>query len=212
MLTIGLLMIIGGVYVLNQGGQFLYPIARATGLISYAQSQMVIVPSTLLTVAPSNYTFLTADLRNGVQTTGKLQVEGGSQIGFYVMNMDNFSEWRRGYPTVIELARPDAINYNFTFLPHSNGRYYFIFSNQDPIRKNVVFILNAIEVVPVVSPFILYGGYEALVLGVLLSIIAMKTGRKREPSRISDGSNCRFCGKRIGSAETFCSYCGRSQT
>jgi hypothetical protein len=150
---------------------------------------------------------LGVDLRSGVQATGKLQVESGSEIGFYVMNVNNFSEWRRGRPAVIELARPDAINYNFTFIPHNNGRYYFVFNNQDPSRKNVVFTLSAVESVALLSPFIQYAGYEVLMIGILLSVLAIKTGRRPEP----DVSKCKFCGKRIDS-DNFCSNCGRSQS
>ncbi len=210
---------------MNQGAQILYPLAGVAGLIFNAQSQMVIVPSTLLTVAPSNYTYLTVELKQGARTTGKLQIEGGGEIGFYIMNGGNFSQWRHNRPTVIELAQPNAINYNFTFVPRDNGTYYLVFSNQDPTRKNVVFTLSTVETVAVPSPFIQYAGYEALMIGLLLSIVAVKTGKKKpkrtkileptkimEPTKVLDDVKCKFCGARKELAETFCSKCGRSHT
>lgn len=216
-LTIGLLMIISGLYFMNQGAQILYPLAGAAGLIINVQSQIVMVPSTLLTVAPSNYTYLTVELKQGAQTTGKVQIEGGGELGFYIMNGGNFSEWRHSRPTVIELAKPNAINYNFTFVPRESGTYYFIFSNQDPTRKNVVFTLSTVETVAVPSPFIQYAGYETLMIGLLLSIVGVKTGKKKpkptkimEPTKILDDVKCKFCGARKELAETFCSKCGRS--
>ncbi|MGA2783492.1 MAG: hypothetical protein ABSF09_02180 [Candidatus Bathyarchaeia archaeon] len=218
-LTIGLLMIISGLYFMNQSAQILYPLAGATGLIFNVQTQMVILPSTLLTVAPSNYTYLTVELKKGAQTNGRLQVEGGSEIGFYIMNGGNFSEWRHSRPTVIELAKPNAINYNFTFVPRDSGNYYFVFSNQDPTRKNVVLTVSTVETVAVLSPFIQYAGYEALMIGLLLSIVAIKTGKRRpkptkilEPTNTLDDLKCKFCGARKDLAETFCSKCGRSHS
>jgi len=216
-------MIIGGLYFMNQGAQILYPLAGAAGLIINVQSQIVMVPSTLLTVAPSNYTYLTVELKQGAQTTGRVQIEGGGELGFYIMNGGNFSEWRHSRPTVIELAKPNAINYNFTFAPRNSGTYYCVFSNQDPTRKNVVFTLSTVETVAVPSPFIQYAGYEALMFGLLLSIVGVKTGKKKpkptkileptkisEPTKILDDVKCKFCGARKELAETFCSKCGRS--
>ena len=56
-----------------------------------------------------------------IRTTGLLQVEGGSEIGFYVMNEGIFSTWSHRYPSVTSLAKPDAINYNFAFAPDVSG-------------------------------------------------------------------------------------------
>ena len=85
-LTVGLLILLGGVYVAMQGTQILIPIAQVTGFVSRGVSVPPIMSSTLLSVPGSNYTYLTADLKENVQVTGILQVEGGGEIGFYVMN------------------------------------------------------------------------------------------------------------------------------
>jgi hypothetical protein len=197
---------------MNQGAQVLYPFAGAAGLAFNVQTQVTLVPATVLSVAPSNYTWLSLELKR-LQTSGRLQVEGGSEVGFYIMNEGNFSAWRRGRPTVVELAQPMAINYNFTIVPRNSGLYYFVFSNQDPTRKNVVLTLNVVESTPIVSPLVQYAGYEALILGLLLCLIAVKTGRRASPESITyEGPKCKFCDQPLDSAQTFCPRCGRSQT
>ena len=213
MLGIGLLIISAGLYVGNQGTQILIPVAKVTGLVTQGVSINSVILTTLLPVPASNYTYLAANLKGNTQTTGLLQVEGGGEIGFYVMNEENFSTWSRGQPTVISLAKPDAVNYNFTFTPEVSEVYYFVFSNQDPVHKNVLFTLKTVESTTIPSPFIEYANFEMLVLGVLLTIIAVKTGKKPPKYKAEDESavNCKFCGKKLKTGETFCSKCGRSQ-
>jgi ribosomal protein L32 len=132
------------------------------------------------------------------------------------MNEGNFSAWRQGRPGVVSLARPSAINYNFTFIPSNSGVYYFLFNNPDPVRKNVIFTLSAFETVVIVSPLLQYAGYVAMLVGLVISILAVKTGRKRSrEAKVSETvdlrSKCKYCGERITAGE-FCSKCGRSQT
>ena len=205
-LTVGLLILLGGVYVAMQGTQILIPIAQVTGFVSRGVSVTPIMSSTLLSVPGSNYTYLTADLKENVQVTGILQVEGGGEIGFYVMNEGNFSLWRHGYPSMTELARPIAINYNFTFVPSESGVYYFVFSNEEQTHKNIIFDLNVVEFTPIISPLVQYADFGMMLFGFLLVIVGAKTGRKHPPV-----PKCKFCGKRLASGETFCSKCGRSQ-
>ena len=214
MLIIGLLIIGAGLYVGNQGTQILIPVAQVTGLVSQGVSVTPVISSTLLSVPASNYTYSTANLKENIRTTGLLQVEGGSEIGFYVMNEGNFSQWSHGYPSVTSVAKPDAINYNFTFAPDVSGAYYFVFSNQDPVHKNVLFTLKTVESTTIPSPFIQYADFEMLILGVLLTIVAVKTGKKPPKYRSEEdvALKCKFCGKKLMTGEMFCSKCGRSQS
>lgn len=213
MLGIGLLIIGAGLYVGNQGTQILIPVAQVTGLASQGVSITPIISSTLLSVPASNYTYLTANLKENTRTSGLLQVEGGSEIGFYVMNDGNFSAWSHGYPSVTSLAKPDAISYNFTFTPDMSGVYYFVFSNQDPVHKNVLFTLKTVESTTIPSPFIQYADVELLMLGVILTIVAVRTGKKHPKYTSEDEGEvkCKFCGKKLITGEMFCSKCGRSQ-
>lgn len=214
-LTAGLLLILAAFYVINLGPQVFAPVAELSGLVTYSVSVTQIIPPTLLTVSASNYAYLTADLRDRIKSTGALQVEGGSEIGFYVMNAGNFSEWHQGYPSVIALAKLDAINYNFTFIPNGGGTYYFVFNNQDPIRKNVLFTLSTVETVILPHPLVEYAGFEMLIIGGLLLILGIRTGkRKVKPPRESRDaeSRCKFCGETVASGGAFCSKCGKSQT
>lgn len=202
-----------GIYLVNHGPQFLYPIAGITGLISNVPSQTVIVPSTLLTVAPSNYSYVSVELMRQGQIFGHIQVEGGSEIGFYIMNKGNFSEWRHNRSAVIELAKPNTNNYNFTYTSRNNGPYYLVFNNQDQLRKNVVFNLSNMETIAVPNPLIQYSGYEVLIIGLLLSAVSLKSGLKKPKStRASNRAKCKFCGNRKANGVVFCPKCGRSQT
>jgi hypothetical protein len=115
---------------------------------------------------------------------------------------------------VTSVAKPDAINYNFTFAPDVSGAYYFVFSNQDPVHKNVLFTLKTVESTTIPSPFIQYADFEILILGVLLTIVAVKTGKKPPKYRSEEdvALKCKFCGKKLMTGEMFCSKCGRSQS
>ena len=174
--------------------------------------------STLLSVPGSDYTYLTVNLRENVETNGMLQVEGGSQVGFYIMNSGNFTQWRHGNPSTIALAKPDAIIYNFTFVPEGSGVYYFVFSNQDAGHKNVIFTLNTVTNTTTPSPLIKYADLELIIIGILLTIIGVKTGKKSRSwtetrsSPDNKAAKCKFCGKALTTDEMFCPKCGRSQS
>ena len=216
-LSLGLLIIVAGLYVFKQGPQILTPIAEVTGQISGGVSVTPVVSSTLLSVPASNYTYVIANLRGNVKTNGLIQVEGGSEVGFYVMDSGNFTQWHHGNPTAIALAEPDVTNYNFTFVPTVDGAYYFVFSNQDASHKNVIFSLNAITYTSTPSPFVQYAAFELILVGILFVIIGINTGKKsrswkeEQAVTVSKPGKCKFCGKALATDETFCPHCGRSQ-
>jgi hypothetical protein len=212
LLTLGLLIILAGVYVLEQGPQMLAPIAGALGLVTYTQSVTSLMAPTLLEVPASNYTALSETLKGNVQVRGYLEVSDGREIAFYVMDEGNFSEWRIGRPSAIVLAKPLAITYNFTFAPRTSGTYYFVFDNQDTVRRTVIFSLNTVEVVAVLSPVVEYAAYELLLVGIVFAGLGVKTGKKmakRPPAK--DIWHCKFCGEENSGSDRFCSKCGRSQ-
>lgn len=211
-LTIGLLLLLVGGFTLEQGPQFLSPIAQVLGLASHYRTETPILPTTLIAVPPSNYTSLPADLKGGVQVDGALEVADGHEAAFYVMDAGNFSQWRAGKPSAIIIARPTVISSNFTFTPTTSGTYYFVFDNQDTARRVVIFSLGAAENVTVLNPIIEFAGYEILLVGILLSFLGTKGGRKRgTPSGEADGWKCNFCGAKNAGSQTFCEKCGRSQ-
>ena len=210
-LSVGLLLILASFYVINEGSHILTPVAELAGLVTHSVSVSPVIPSTLLTIPASNYAYLTADLK-AIKTTGRVQVEGGSEIGFYIMNAGNYSEWRQSHPSAIILSNLDAINYNFTFIPNGADTYYFVFSNEDPVRKNVVFTLSQVEDVMSPHPLVQYAGYEMLLVGILLSIFAVRTGKRKLKRARETELKCKFCGERMGPEEVFCSRCGKSKT
>lgn len=140
---------------------------------------------------------------------GTVQVEDAREIGFYVMDEGNFSEWSAGHPANILLAKPLAISYNFTFIPSVSGTYFFVFDNQDRDGRVIVFNLNSVQDVSVLNPLVQYLSYELLLIGILMVTFGIKTGGRR--SQESVAAKCRFCGAKIETGQTFCTKCNRSQ-
>jgi hypothetical protein len=217
-LTLGLLLMLVGGFLVYQGVAVLNPIAEVLGLVSHVQTERLLIPSTLLSVAASNYSFVPADLQGGVQVAGSFQVVDGREIAMYVMDEGNFSLWMTGHPSAIILAKPIAISYNFTLTPHATGTYYFIFDNEDTSRRTVIFSLSLVEDIAVVNPVVSYAGYEIFALGIIVFAIGARTGKRKpkpEPEVIRETveatQRCKFCGAELAEGEKFCAKCGRAQ-
>jgi len=211
-LTVGLLLLLAGVFTLEQGPQFLSPIAQTLGLASHYQTEIPILPPTLIAVPPTNYTSLPADLTGGIQVDGALEVSGGHEVAFYVMDQGNFSKWRAGEPSAIILARPTIISSNFTFTPATSSTYYFVFDNQDTARRVIIFSLNTLKSVTLLNPIIEFASYEILLVGIILCLFGIKSGRKHAAISGKTGRwKCKFCGAKNTRDRTFCEKCGRSQ-
>lgn len=216
-LTLGLLLMLFGAFVIHQGPQILAPLAEISGLVTYAQTTTTEIAPTLISIASSNYTFVTADLPAGVQVNGAIMVGDGKEIAFYVMNEGNFSRWREGLPSAVELAKPYIFSGNFTFTPTVSGTYFFVFDNQDTSRRSVIFSLAIVQSRTVLNPILVLAGYEAAAVGVVLFIVGVKPGKKKEQSAplkqvAPVGWNCKFCGATNSLGLSFCSKCGRSRS
>jgi hypothetical protein len=202
-------MLAGG-FLVYEGVQMLTPLAEDIGLVSHVPTQENLVPQTLLSVAPSNYTFIPVSLQSGVAVSGAFQVADSREIAFYVMDEGNFSMWRAGHPSAVVIVKPVAISYNFTFATPAAGTYYFIFDNQDTSsRRTVIFVLSTVEDTVVPNPYFDNAGYIAFALGIVLLAIGAKTGG---PKRIREEVvRCKYCRAKLTKGETFCAKCGRSQ-
>jgi hypothetical protein len=213
--TVGILFLLVAFFVLEQGPVVLTPLANIAGLSSHYAKESVILPPTLYSIPASNYGVVSAELESGGQVTGSLEVADGREVAFYVMNEGNFSLWRAGRPSVLVLAKPIAISYNFTFSPSSTGTYYFVFDNQDSNTHVVIFSLSTVQNVTVLNPLVQNAGFELLLVGALLSFFGVRGGkRKAETGRVVEsGWKCKFCGA-LNEAEehAFCIKCGRSQS
>ncbi len=130
-LAIGLLLLVAGFFVLDQGTEIVYPLADLVGLVSHVPTQTPLITPTLISIASTNHSQLSFDLEAGVQVQGALTVGGGREIAFYVMNEASFFDWRAGRPTAIILAKPFTSIYNFSLTPTSTGTYYFVFDNPE---------------------------------------------------------------------------------
>lgn len=210
----GLLLLLAGFAVANIGVQIFVPFAEPLGLAYQVPTERKIVGPELVNVAPSNYTFTTVDLVGGVQVRGSLEVEGGREIGFYVMDQDAFAQWRAGRNTTVTLAKPFVISANFTLIPPVTGTYYFVFDNQDTSRRIVLLNLSLVDNVTVLSPALAYAEYELFALGAVLFALGVKTGRKKTKVQavVETGVNCKFCSAKLESGQTFCGKCGRAQS
>lgn len=209
---LGLMVVLIGLFVVNQGTEVLTPLANVLGFTSHFRTETTLMAPTLLTVAPMNYTCIPAHLDGDVQVSGSFNIGGGREIDFYVMNQGNFSEWRAGRPSSVILAVLSTSLHNFTLTPRSGGRYYFVFDNEDSSRRAVVFSLSVINNVIVVNPVVGYLGHELLIGGILLFTWGLMSGRKK-PARMeapAAGWQCRFCGAENPLGQTFCESCGRS--
>jgi len=213
-LTLGVLLLLLAIYVLEQGAQVLAPVAEVAGLTTQYTKEDVVVAPTLYTVPAENYSFALETLPGGRQYVGSLEVADGRQVGFYIMNEDNFSLWRVGRPASLVLANPDAISYNFTLSPSLSETYYFVFDNAENSPVVVVFGLSSIQNVVVLNPLVGYAGYELLFLGVVLSFFGLRggAGKSKKKQAAEAAWKCKFCGARnVGDKPTFCAKCGRAQ-
>jgi len=215
-LTLGVLLVLAAVLVIEQGLQVFAPVAQVAGLSSQYTKEEVVVPPMLYSIASMNYSFSAQPLAAGEQYVGSLQVADSRQVGFYVMDQGNFSLWRSDHPASLVLANPDAISYNFTVSPSASGTYYFVWENQENSPLTVVFGLSSIQYVTVLNPIVGYAGYELLLLGLVLSYFGLRGGSKKETKRTEQtaeaGWKCRFCGGRNPEGEAFCKKCGRSRS
>jgi len=222
-LTLGVILILIAVFVLEQGVQVFAPIADIAGLSTHYTRESMILPPTLYSVPGANYGFASEDLAGGGHFVGALQVTGGHEVGFYIMNEGNFSLWRAGRPASLVLAEPMAVSYNFTLSPTTSGTYYFVFDNQDSSPNVVIFSLSSVQDVTVLNPLVQYGGFELLLLGVVLSFLGLRGGKRKVkekpvPAKADStpvqgsGWVCKFCGARNSAIDRmFCSKCGRAQ-
>jgi hypothetical protein len=213
-LTLGVLLILMAIFVLEEGPQVFAPVADIAGLSTHYTEESVILPPTLYSVPATSYSFASEHLLSGGQLVGSLEVGAGGQVAFYVLDEGNFSLWRAGRPASLVLAKPLVVSYNFTFSPASSETYYFVFANQGISPLQVIFSLSSLQDIVVLSPPVQYAGFELLLFGVVLTFFGLKGGgRKVEAKRASEsGWKCKFCGARnVKEDRTFCEKCGRAQ-
>jgi hypothetical protein len=215
-LTLGVLLVLVAVLVLEQGVQVFVPLAQISGLSGQYTKEEVVVAPTLYSVPAANYSFSSQNLAAGVEYVGLLQVADSRQVGFYVMSEGNFSLWRSGHPASLVLANPNAISYNFTVAPSVSGTYYFVWQNEENTPLTIVFSLSSIQNVTVLNPLVEYAGIELLVLGMVLCFFGLRGGakkqRKRAEESVESGWKCKFCGARNAENEAFCIKCSRSRS
>jgi len=214
-LTLGVLLVLVAIFLLQQGTQVLAPIAGVAGLSTQYAQETVILPPTLYSVPASNFTFASEYMTAGEQFTGSVNVAGARQVGFYVMNEGNFSLWRAGHPAALLLAQPLAISYNFTITPSTSGTYYFVFDNEDSSSHIVIFNLSSVQNIVVLNPLLQYAGFESLLVGAVLCFFGLRGGKHKDKAKAKSKPawKCRFCGaKNVTEDKTFCTKCGRAQT
>ncbi len=213
-MTVGIFLILVGVLLFEQGTQLLTPLADIAGQTSRYTQETVILSPTLYSVPASNYTFVSEDLTGGSQVVGSIQVEENLQVAFYVMNEGNFSLYSTRQPSKPVLAEPTAILYNFTFSPSVSGTYYFVFHNQDNSPRTIIFSLSSVQSVTALNPLLQYADFELIFLGVILSFLGLRGGKKKpKPSPVTEsGWKCKFCGTMNGEERAFCVKCDRSRS
>lgn len=212
-LTLGVLLILAGVLLFEQGTQILTPLADITGQTSHYTQETVILSPTLYSVPASNYSFVSENLPSGIQTVGSLQVAEGREVAFYVMNEGNFSLWRTRRPSALILVEPIAVSYNFTLSPSVAGIYYFVFDNPDISPRTVIFSLSSTQSVTTLNPLPQYADFELVFLGVVFSFLGLRGGKKKSKPTpvVESGWKCKFCGAMNEEGRAFCVKCDRSR-
>jgi len=211
-LAIGLLLLVAGLFVMNQGVETTYSLADTVGLVSRVPTATTLIAPTLVGVPATNHSELSIDLQGGAEVQGVLTVSGGREIAFYVMNEASFIDWRAGRPSTVIVVKPFTNTYNFSFIVPSTGTYYFVFDNQDTSRAVVVFNLNTISDQIVPNPVLDYLGPELVLIGILFAFIGVRTGKREPKPEPVEVWRCKFCGfKKNPVSEPFCVKCGRSK-
>jgi hypothetical protein len=216
--TFGIILVLLSIFILEQGPQVLNPFAQAAGLSSPTEVETPILPQTLISVPPGNYSYLPVSLSANIPVKGTFEVTGNHELAFYVMNQGNFSQWRAGHPSAVLLVKSTAAFYNFTLTPVVSDTYDFIFENSDSSARDVVFSLSAVQNTVTISPIIQFAGIETLAIGIIFAYFGVRGGKKKikqpsEPQPIPAevaGWSCKYCGTRNGEGEIFCESCGRS--
>jgi hypothetical protein len=217
LIIIGLLLLSAGAFVTTQSTQTLTPYAELTGLAAQVPMKQVLVSPTRYPVAASSYGYQAAELQAGVPAEGSLEVITGHAVTFYVMDDQNFAQYKKDLPNQLVLSRQVSSSYNFTFTPKLAGTYYFVFQNQETTKCDVIFHVNVLKNATVLNPLFENLGYELAALGIVLFAIGVKTGkRKPRPERdvtavMTTGVRCRFCSTDNPPNEAFCLKCGRAQ-
>ena len=224
-LALGLVLLLLGLFLMDQSTQVLTPLAAALGQTSHVKTQSVLIAPTLLAVGPENHTWIpTRSDSSNVQVAGSFQVGTGREMNFYVMNESSFHEWRAGRPATVILAVFSTGLYKFNLTLGSVGSYYFIFENQENVRSTVIFQLNIVNDAVITNPAIEYLPLALISVGVLLFVWGVTSGRKKPPpvepaeatiarpvKPVVAGWKCTFCGTDNAVAEKFCKNCGRSR-
>lgn len=213
-LAIGLLLLVAGLFVIDQGVTSVYTYADAfgLGLVAHVPTATTVIAPTLVPVPPSNHSELPVDLQGGSLVQGLLTVSGGREIAFYVMNEAGFIDWQAGRPSPIIIAKPYVYTYNFSFTVPATGTYYFVFDNQEASRAVVAFNLNTISDTIAPNPILEYLGPELALIGLVFTAIGIRTGKKEPKPVTLEVWRCKFCGfKKNPLNESYCKKCGRSK-
>jgi hypothetical protein len=232
MLMAGIVFLLVGIFVMNQGTQILTPLATGIGLTSHTTNQRVLIAPTLLAVGPESQTLISTSLDSGARVVGSFQVGAGRQMDFYIMNASGYRDWNAGRPAAIILAVLDAPSYKFNLTLGTAGSCYFIFENQENVRGTVVFQVNIMTDVFTINPVVEYVPFALLVVGILFLGLGV-TGGQKKPQPMKPGAKsvvarptapvptvsplptagwkCKFCGSGNSIKEQFCKTCGRSK-
>ncbi|MFB0551155.1 MAG: hypothetical protein ACETVV_01115 [Nitrososphaeria archaeon] len=182
-LTVGVILLLIAAYLLLSP-DMVETLARTFGATRITKSDEMLVAPTLLSVTPSNYSYISHMFSMQKFTeqsfTGTISVGGDQSIDFYVMNQGNFTQWLGGQPASISVSALSAKNYTFTLKPDRPDTYYFVFDNTySNDRKNVVFSLLLEEQAQEVDPTVNYLVLLLLVVAVILVAYGTKGPRRK---------------------------------
>jgi hypothetical protein len=232
MLMAGIVFLLIGIFVMDQGTQVLTPLASETGLTSHTIDRRVLYAETVLAVGPESQRSVEIQVDSGAQVAGSFQVGAGRQMDFYVMKASDYSNWNADRPAAVVFFKLDASSCKFNFTLVTAGSYYFVFENQENVRGTVVFQVDTMTDVFTINPVVEYIPFALLALGILFLGLGV-TGGQKKPQPMKPGAKsvvarptapvptvnplptvgwkCKFCGSGNPIKDQFCKTCGRSK-
>jgi hypothetical protein len=178
-LLIGVVLLLFGIYMIYGGTGIVNALATSTAIPSVKEDSQEWV----LTVDGSNYSYISTPLSVNNLHSLNIAYTANGDVSFYVMDQAEFDVWKSGQPSQVELKVFSAKNGNFTLNPNQSGTYYYVFDNRESNTvKSVGFTLSKEVVVTETSPFIPYLPFGFIIVGLVLTGLALSGGR-RNPAK-----------------------------
>ena len=220
------IILIAGLYLFYSPGAT----SAMDSSLGIAVTQVVYDRTSVVVVAPQNYSFVSAKLQQGDSLNVVLTANPGN-VDVLLMNQGNFSEWassRGGSYGSYSQSALHVSNYTFSFIDtESTQLFYVVFLSHASNDVTTVLVHTVIERASYYFALLL--SLTLCAVGAILLGYGLLSGRSKqgqahvgipavsppEPRATfaeTGPSLCRHCGAALMPGDSFCSSCGKSQT